>query len=79
MELSKDDVILAQQELIARQERRIGVLTKQVDELIDSVNWYEEATRHNEMFEHQRDEIEGLRAEVKLLKEQTSVGERSPS
>lgn len=76
MKTRNDDLIIAQIELIERQRVvinkqtvEINQLKQQVDTLVDSVNWYENETKHNATFEKLRDELESVRAENTLLKE----------
>jgi hypothetical protein len=78
--VGKDDLILAQVELIAtqtdvinKQAVGIGQLKQQVAALVDSVNWYESETRHNETFERLRGELEAVQAENKLLRGEIDV------
>jgi hypothetical protein len=77
--VGKDDLILAQVELIAtqtdvinRQTVEIGQLKQQVAALVDSVNWYESETKHNETFERLRGELEAVQAELTGLKDVNS-------
>lgn len=80
MKTTKDDLIIAQVELIERQKDVINKQTveinrvkEHVDTLVDSVNWYESKTKHNATFERLRDELEAVKAENKLLRGEIDI------
>jgi hypothetical protein len=75
-----NDVILGQTELIARQTDvinrqivEIGQMKQQIDALVDSINWYENETKHNATFEKLRCELEVVQAENTLLKGEIDI------